>query len=382
MTRRHNKASLLVLFALVGLTLLAGWLVTHLEYVPQHRREAPQAEARRNPYLALERFTARMGGRLTRQSDARILDRLPAGGTLFLDRQRAHHLPPERLRRLLAWVEDGGYLIAVAERPDVADPLLDHLGVRYLEPLPEVPRERLEVLEVTLPGMLRPLRIDARGQRLQAGGRQPDWSAGKRAGGGGEQILHFHIGHGHLTIASELDQMLSNQRIGAMDHAEFYWTLLSEHDRSSPPQVLLLSRLQMPSLLDWLLENAGAACIAAATLLVLWLWRIIPRFGSVPPEAPPARRELREHLAAIARYLWRSGALAALLAPAREHFRSRLALHQPGIAARPTAAQAIALAAHSGLPATRIAAALDGRADTQHAFTDALRTLRDLEREL
>jgi hypothetical protein len=86
-------------------------------------REAPQAEARRNPYLALERLTVGMGGRLTRRSDARVLDQPPAGSTLFLDRRRGHLLPPERLRRLLAWVEAGGHLIAVAEAPQLADPL-------------------------------------------------------------------------------------------------------------------------------------------------------------------------------------------------------------------------------------------------------------------
>jgi len=379
MTRRQRMASI---FALVMLALFAGWLGNHLERVPVTYREAPQAEARRNPYLALERFTMRMGGQLTRQSDARVIDRLPAGGTLFLDRQRAHRLPPERLHRLLAWVEDGGYLIAVAERPGVADPLLDSLGVRHSETLPEAPRAQQRVLEVTLPGMLRPLRIDASWQHLEAGGRQPDWSAGENADGVGKQILHFNLGRGHLTIASELDRQLSNQRIGAMDHAELFWTLLGEHDRSSPPQVLLLSRLQMPTLLDWLLDNAGAACVAAATLLVLWLWRIVPRFGRAQPEVPPASRELREHLAAVARYLWRSGALATLLVPAREHFRNRLALRQPGIAAHPTRIQVTALAALTGLSAERIAAALDGRIDAPHAFTDALRTLRDLERQL
>lgn len=378
MTRRRMAS----IGAFVMLALSTGWLISHLERVPVTYREAPQAEARRNPYLALERFTARMGGQLTRRSDARIIDRLPAGGTLFLDRQRAHRLPPERLHRLLAWVEDGGYLIAVAERPGVADPLLDHFGVRHLEPPPEAPRERQHVLEVTPPGALRPLRVDARWPGLEAGGRQPDWSTGERTEGGGKQILHFNLGRGHLTIASELDSQWSNQRIGAMDHAELYWTLLSAHDRSPQPQVLLLSRLQMPTLFDWLLENAGAACIAAATLLVLWLWRIVPRFGSVQPEMPPARRELREHLAAVARYLWRSGALATLLVPTREHFRSRLALRQPGIAACSTTLQVSALAARSGLPAARIAAALDGRVETPHAFTDALRTLRDLERQL
>ena len=123
-------------------------------------------------------------------------------------------------------------------------------------------------------------------------------------------------------------------------------------------------------------------CIAAAVLLGLWLWRIVPRFGSTLPEAPPARRELREHLAAIGPHQWRSGALAALLSPAREHFRSRLALRQPTIAVMPVAEQAAALAALCQRPAARIAAALDGSAETPHAFTDALRMLRNLERDL
>jgi hypothetical protein len=126
MTRRVVWTSLLLAAVLA---VFATWLMLNLERVPTQKREPPQSEARRNPWLALERFTARMGGQLTRASDARILDRLPAG-SLLLDRQRAHLLTPERLHRLLAWVEDGGYLIAVAEHPGVADPLLDSLGVK------------------------------------------------------------------------------------------------------------------------------------------------------------------------------------------------------------------------------------------------------------
>jgi hypothetical protein len=175
---------------------------------------------------------------------------------------------------------------------------------------------------------------------------------------------------------------LSNRQIGEEDHAELYWSLLRRYDPSPQPQVLLLSRLQMPTLFAWLWENAWAACTGAALLLVLWLWRIIPRFGSVRPEAPAARRELREHLAAIGRYQWRSGGLAALLTAAREHFHCRLLRRQPTIAALPPTAQPAALAALSNRPAVRIAAALDGPVDSPHAFTDALRTLRNLERDL
>lgn len=376
MTRRVVWTSLLLAAVLA---VFATWLTLNLERVPVQTREPPQEEARRNPWLALERLTARLGGQLTRASDARILDRLP-GGTLLLDRQRAHLLTPERLRRLLAWVEAGGYLITVAEHPDLADPLLDSLGVKRVPPPGSQARKSPAVVEVALPGAARPLKLAASGYLLAAGERQPAWSAGPR--GRGEQVLHFRVGRGEVTVAGALDGQLSNRQIGQLDHAELYWELLRRYDPSPRPQVLLLSRLQMPTLFAWLWEKAWAACIGAALLIVLWLWRIIPRFGSARPEAPAARRELREHLAAIGRYQWRSGGLSALLAAAREHFHARLLRRQPTIAALSVAAQPAALAALSNRPAVRIAAALDGPVDSPHAFTDALRTLRNLERDL
>lgn len=377
MRRRLLAAALLALLA-VGL--LAGWVINRLERVPVSVREAPQAEARRNPYLALERLTIGMGGRLTRQSDARVLDHPPAGTTLFLDRRRVHLLPPERLRRLLAWVEAGGHLIAVAEAPQLADPLLDSVGVGRQTKRAEDLRRRPASISVQLPGGSRPLQVAASWQTLSSGERRPVWFAGE--GEQGAQMLRFRIGQGWLTVASELDQQLGNRQIGELDHAEFYWTLISGNGGTSPPQVLLLSRLQMPTLFEWIAENARAAAVATLLLLLLWLWRIVPRFGSLQPEAAPTRRELREHLAAVGRYLWRCGQLAALLPAAREHFRCRLAQRRPGIAGRPPAAQASQLAALSGLPVARIAAALAGPADSPYAFTDALRTLRELERVL
>lgn len=376
----RRRVVVTALLAAAVLAVFALWLSIKLERVPTRLDEPPRSEARRNPWLALERLTQRLGGRLTRLSDARLLDRLPAGGTLLLDRQRGHLLPPERLDRLFAWVEAGGYLIVVAEHAGVDDPLLDRLAVRRAGPQAPRWRRPADAVEVRLPGAAQTLRAAAGGSSLAACGRQPVWRAGRP--GGGDELLHFAVGRGQVTVGSALDWQLSNWQIGKLDHAELYWSLLGRYDRSPAPQVLLLSRLQMPGLFAWLWENAWAACLAAGGLIVLWLWRVVPRFGVLRPAPPPARRELREHLAAIGRYQWRAGALATLLRPAREHFHETLRRRQPAIAALPAAAWPAALAAASRRPARRIAAALDGAADTPQDFTDALRLLRNLERDL
>lgn len=357
---------------------IVAWLALHLERVPTRRHEPPAPEAQRNAYLALERFTGKMGGVLERRSDARFLDRLPVGGTLFLDRRRDRLLSPERLQRLLAWVSAGGYLIAVPESPEVPDPLLDALDVRRAEP-PQ-PGARVAAVDVCWPADARARQIAGAWHLLRAGSRQPVWSAG--SADHGQQLLHFSVGRGNLTIAAEFDRLLSNRSLGDHDHAELYWSLLEHYDASPRPQVWVLSRLQMPGLLAWIWEHARAACFSGIILILLWLWQIVPRFGPLRPESPPARRELREHLAAVGRYLWRADCLEALLAPARQRLYSCLALRQPTIAALPVAAQIGALADVTGKPAPRLAAALLGEAPSARAFTEAVRTLRDLEEDL
>lgn len=417
MTRRVVWLTVLVLAVLaIG----GAWFLANFERVPAKEWTPAQAEARRNGYLALERFLARLGRPLARQSDPRWLDELPAGGVLILDRNRRHHMTPQRLGRLLAWVQAGGYLIVVPELPRVSDPLLARFDVRHpfagVAATPagdqgEAADEAQEAAEdpaqgsaedaapstsadrranagtarrppapaeisVTIPG--------ARAQTiafhpgLQPGRIRPEWRAGHRAYG--DQLLHFVHGRGQITIAAQLDRLLHNQQIGQHDHAELLWTLITTYGGTGP--VTLMSRLAVPSLGDWLVESAGTASLSAALLLVLWLWRRLPRFGPVLPEPAPGRRELGEHLAALGRYVWRAGGLDHWLKVARDDFQAKLALHHPAIAALAPGEQAMALARLAARPQSLVAAALAGPATSPHAFTAALRTLKNLERIL
>ncbi|MFZ2266377.1 MAG: DUF4350 domain-containing protein [Azonexus sp.] len=407
MTRRIVWGGVL---ALVFTVLIGLWLATRLEQVEVDHWTPPGPAARHDPFLAMTRFLDGMG-RPLRAGDGEGLDTLPPGGVMLLDAQRRSQLTPARTQGLLDWVKRGGYLIVAAEAPGVKDPLLEFFQVNCgcsaspdeSEPVAEGPAEgqaenqaedpvdspvvpaikaprRPDSVSVSVPGAARPLQVDFAYRQLETGASEPEWAAG--AADYPAQILHFRHGTGHVTVLASLTQLFDNKHIGHHDHAELLWTLLETYQPDHGRPVTLLTRLGRITLFEWLTRTALPATLSAAALLVLWLWSVIPRFGRTLPAVAPARRELREHLAAIGRYVWRVGGLDHWLETARESCRERLALRHPGLLALAPAEQAQALAELTRRPASLIAAALHEPARTPQSFTLALRVLRNLERSL
>jgi hypothetical protein len=99
------------------------------------------------------------------------------------------------------------------------------------------------------------------------------------------------------------------------------------------------------SLWSFLTENALAALAASAALLVMWLWRIAPRFGPVAPDAPPVRRRLLDHLRASGRYYWALDLRERLLVAARDAALRRVLRAQPEFAGAKPEERAARLAA-------------------------------------
>ena len=171
--------------------------------------------------------------------------------------------------------------------------------------------------------------------------------------------MSFVQGKGRVTLLPSL-RFLRNGTIADLDDAELAWRLSSERG-----PILLYVRLQSAGLLDWIQRDAWPAFAAAALLLVLWLLRIIPRFGPLEPDAAPPRRSLLEHLAASGRFLWSRGASAPLLDAVRE--RASRSARRHGVSTQPIAAHAPGAAA----------APLD-----DSAFTNRIAALQKLEQEL
>ena len=384
--------------ALALVTLGAVWFIDHYERETFERRSAPQPEALRNPWLAAERLLAGMGWRVETVQEAATLDSLPRGGVLILSRDRQYHLTPSRAAALFAWIDAGGYLIADGAFVAASDPVLRAFDVRTTPPRAERPsktderedapspalRRRGEAARtaVGIPGYGRVLRM-VPGPALYAGVVAPRWRVPgptDRAGNASDEILDFEYGRGRVTLIDGLWRFQGPSAIEQDDHAEILVALLSTHGGAA--DVRILSRLVTPNLFEWLARHATAALVSTSVLLLLWLWRIVPRFGVVRPAPAPERRSLVQHLRAMGRFLWRSHAGTALLDAARINLRRRLAQRGVVAADAPLPETCAAVTRALGVAGREVAHALGGDARTPEQFTAAMATLAALDHRL
>ena len=329
----------------VVIALWAAWFLSTHDRVIVQEWVGPSGEARLRDFLAAQRFAERMGLKVVEVRSLPELGALPAQGVLLIPHRR-QQLPPARIAEILGWVDKGGHLVAEAEHVGVPDPLLDQLGVKR-STLAEPARKPVSVelsqsgrrLTAFFPGTMKLETGDAAEVLLRAG----------------SSLVSFARGRGVVTVASTLRfarnpsyddhfYRLSKRpaaSIGAQDHAELLWSVLS---LTPGRELRFYFRPERLSLSGFLRENAAPALIAAGLLLALWIWSIVPRFGPVAPDVPPGRRRLLDHLRASGRYYWANGLRSRLVVAARDAALRRIARAQPDFAGASQAERASRLA--------------------------------------
>jgi Domain of unknown function (DUF4350) len=325
----------------LGALLVAGlvWYLSGFERVPVTQHVGYSGEARLRPFLAAERFAERMGLAARELRALPELDALPRGGVLLLPRQR-QSIEAQRAAQLLAWAAKGGHLIVEAERAGVADPVLERLHIVRSD-APAAPR----TVAAEIAGRERGLVVSGfSASRLEAPGRTPRFRVGAP---GDQRLLSVAFDKGLVSAAVDLN-FARNVLIGEHDNAALLWQLLTLQPAG---ELLVFHHPRRLSLWDFLVTHAPGVLAAAAALLALWLWRIAPRYGTVLPDPPSARRRLLDHLRAGGRFLWSRGRRAQLADAAREAALRRVARAYPDFAQAPPAAQAARLRALAGLSA-------------------------------
>ncbi len=314
----------LVIGGIVALLGAAGiWFLANFDRVPVRQWTGYTGEARRNPLLALERMATRLGVEARELRSVAQLGELPPNGVLVLPARRDNVTEPVR-RRLLEWVSRGGRLVVEAEPFGLDDPLLDAMGIvrgKPTAPAPAAgPPPRPSYLwpgdEKPLATTLFPYPALSHPQAVMA-----------LAWNGQNAVVAIAHGKGRVTAVSSLG-FARNAAIGGAQNATLAWRLVEAGDAP----IAVLNRPERLSLWRWLVRNAWPALAGTALLVLLWLARIVPRFGPIAPDAPPVRRRLLDHLRAVGRFHWSTRRAAHLVDAAREGALRRLARARPDFA--------------------------------------------------
>ena len=158
-------------------------------------------------------------------------------------------------------------------------------------------------------------------------------------------------GAGTVTVLGSL-WFIENQMIGEADHAPFFWALLASAGRRGP--VWFVFGADAPSIWTSIAEHGWPALAALALVVIVLLWRHMPRVG--PPIAPlaPVRRELIEHVDATGRFLVDHGGAHVLTASVQKHVKRRLLMRYPQVAALPERERRARLAQLAKLSQTEV----------------------------
>ena len=269
-----------IILALVGVLLGLGgwWFSQNFGFGPQRVWVGYSGEARVNPYFAARLLLERLGFKVQQKADMRELDALPPDATVILAADRSD-LDPAAARALLSWVErDGGHLIIGVERELPRD--ITAATDQRRGPLEEDARRGQDagagIDKIPMPDGTE-LRADLLPSPVLTD-LDEDADAWRFSTRGGMRILQFHWGEGEITVLSTL-RPFTNPEIGRLDHAEL---LAQIADAANPGELFLIRHLESPSMLGWLAQHAAAALVALGVFLLVWLWRVIPRFGPLP----------------------------------------------------------------------------------------------------
>lgn len=370
----------LVLLLTLVLVLPAGlgivWFMENYERQSREVRTGLSVQARRNPYLAGERFLDRLGYRVESVSGRDRLLHPPLEPGLLLVRNMGMALAPEREKALLAWVRRGGHLVTAPSREwdqetlSSGNGILDRLGVELVL-LPAGESEetgsagtdgefRHPATRAVLPDGVTGIDLAfSPGRVLVEHQPQARWRVESDAGA---HLLQYAVGDGVITVLSDT-RLFTNERIGEQDHA-----LLLAYLMDGQRNAWLLYSSDMPSLLALVWRYAPELLSSLLLLVLLAVWRMSGRSGPILCDGGEARRDLMEHLEAAAGYSWRIDRSRRLVAASREAVGRAWLRRNPALGSLDTGRRSEWIAQQTGLTRQAVEKALGAGHATEQEF--------------
>ncbi|WP_018275232.1 DUF4350 domain-containing protein [Teredinibacter turnerae] len=190
----------------------------------------------------------------------------------------------------------------------------------------------------------------------------------------GTRFIQVDIGAGLVTVLANPGIFGSNY-IGYFDNAFLWETLAFNGERLG-----MLHGSKMPSLGQLMWKFMPETVMSFLVLLMLWLWRQLPRFGATHRLHYQTRRSILEHITAAAQYRWRGGWQAELLEPLQQEIQKRAERQIPAYsAAEPSEKRRILASAASISPESLAAAMQAGKGLSEEKFLQTVRVLQRIK---
>jgi len=367
MTPSARNRWMLLAGGLLLALLVAAWLLwffQNFERAERNVRSGLSAEARRNAYLAAERYLARLGYGVEATRDRSWLKSPPESPGALVVSNPGPDLPPAAEQRLLDWVAVGGHLVLTPRRAWNADGgtgghgIVERLGAR-LQRRPSRPEETPEgtpagpgdargIVDVAAVGTSADVAFDRALYLEDTAG-----AADRRIDGEhGAHLLSWRRGAGRITLLSD-DGFMRNERIGLHDHAWFLSHLLRDQQ-----QVWLLVDASVPPLTTWLWRQAPGMVVSVVLLGLIMLWRAARTHGPRLRAGDRVRRNIIEHLGAAAAYAWRRDRGRGLLDGSRQAVESVWNRRYPGLRQMARQDRCEWIAERTGLTRAEVAATM------------------------
>lgn len=352
-----------ILLWLLGIALLAGvlsygyWFASNFERHSKEVRTTVSPEARKNRFLAAERFLHQSGQSVQSHAGRDIFTLAPDTGDTILLGSNSHLFLQRNHDALMEWVKAGGHLLLVPriydeeDEEEEKDPLLEQLGVELIQLDEDEEDDKQEEQEVEESqcalddnacddiASSRVSEAENSDEEDSAEHRDKRVTVTFKASHPGEfkarfladrylydaeetaevvvgvddmpNLLRFSLGSGAVTVLSDMD-LFTNDFIGEYDHAYLFARLVN-----TPGKVWIFYSADMPSLLVLLWQRMPWLSLISVVLLLLAGWRMTLNSGPrlKPPYDP--RRNLIEHLDAAANYSWRIDKARQLVADNR-----------------------------------------------------------------
>ena len=378
----------IVVIALSALLVSAAtwWFFDTYEYRIEEEKVGFKGEARRNTYLAAERFLQKFNMEIASLSTILDLKTMPGDKDVLFIPTGRYDLAPARIEELLTWVRQGGHLIVRARQPNPEkttseDDLFNQLGV---ETFGESGKKLFatfteDIVDVRVNDKIenKKVEFDKNIWMKATGEKERSWVIN---GENGSHLLEYQIGDGFITLLSDI-RFMENEYIDKYDHASFLYAMV--HIDNHKRKLWIIRNDNMPSLLSIIKQKAPLALYLFCTLVLCWLWYSTRRFGPLLQDLKPARRSLREHITSSGFYQWRNNNRSELFLSVKQALIEQIVQVRPLWAKLDEKTLAEKLARISGLDSQSVLSVLQAQIIEKEAeFTQGIEIMSLIRKKL